>query len=639
VIRLFPAFRERVASPAALPENATMPLSALALALFTLAPISQEIPPETLEAVREAVFGAEAPIGYRAEDLEWRRAPGRLPAFDGWAADVFGFEKAARELGEELAGTEEADSLFHIASNGGGFIYMEHVGDSPGIRGFPDPELPESIVAPIDLFFVGVRIVTDDWRWHAPHFPKGDEALSSRALHYFAGGADESTRGLLADVKRGNIDQAARFFLSSVESLAASIESISVTEEWEGTEFETPCGKVILAGRGDDHHEGGDYLLLIDFGGNDTYAPGNACGRNETPLCAVIDLGGNDIYASGRSLAEAGAGAGIGGIGVLLDVEGDDRYQVTGYGAGFAACGAGILIDRAGDDRYVGDTFTQAVGFLGVGLLLDEAGDDYYELFTFGQGLGLPMGTGLLCDRRGNDEYVARDDELRSPSPQSAEHNVSLAQGCGYAFRTEEDRSSSGGLGILLDQEGDDRYRGAVFAQAIGYWFGVGMLFDLAGNDEYEAVYYGQSASAHFALSYLRDVSGDDHYRTSLSQSLGNGRDLSISIFRDDTGDDHYFAPDRSLGCGDVAGCGLFADLAGRDENELGATTNGGFASYPGAGDDRRRRLPTVGIFLDLGGATDLYGDDRIVNGDKWNRKGKFPRMRGIGIDDGEAPR
>lgn len=616
-----------------------MPLSAHVLSLFTLTPIAQDIPPETLEAVREAAFGVEEPIGYRTEDLEWRRAPGRLPAFDGWAADVFGFEKAARELGEELAGTEDATDLFSIAGNGGGFIYMEHEGDSYPIFGFPDPELPESIAAPIDSFFVGVRIATQSWRLKAPRFPKDDEAFSSRALHYFAGGADECTRDLLAGFKRGNTDVAARHFLFSVERLAAAIESTSVPEEWEGTEFETPCGKVILAGRGDDHHEGGDYLLLIDFGGNDTYAPGNGCGRNETPICAVIDLAGNDTYASGRSLAEAGVGAGIGGIGVLLDVEGDDLYQVAGYGAGFAAGGAGILVDRAGNDRYVGDTFTQAVGFLGVGLLLDEAGDDYYELFTFGQGLGLPMGTGLLCDRAGNDVYVARDDELRSPSPQSAENNVSFAQGCGYAFRTEKDRSSSGGLGILLDQEGDDRYRGAVFAQAIGYWFGVGMLFDLAGNDEYEAVYYGQSASAHFALSYLRDVSGNDHYRTSLSQSLGNGRDLSISVFRDDAGDDHYIAPDRSLGCGDVAGCGLFVDLAGQDAYEFGATTNGGFSSYPGAGDDRRRPLPTVGIFLDLGGATDLYGDDRIVNGDRWSRKGRFQGMRGIGIDDGSAER
>jgi hypothetical protein len=610
--------------------------SLVTVSIFALASTWDDLPGETVGAVREAAFGAGESIGYPSEVLERWRAPGRLPAFDGWAADVFGFEKAARELGEELAGTEDTVDLLTSASDAGGFVDEEKWILGHRILRFPDPVLPESLVDPIDSFFACVRNGDEVWRKAVGRDSNSDASLSKRALRYFGGGADESTRGLMTSFNRARAGGAARRFLRGVEELAAHIDPAAVSDDWAGTEFETPCGRVIVSGHGDDHHTGGDYLLLIDLGGDDTYAAGNACGRNDTPLCAVIDFSGNDSYASGRSLEQAGAGAGIGGIGVLLDLEGDDLYQVAGYGAGFAACGAGILIDRAGNDRYVGDTFTQGVGFLGVGLLLDEAGDDSYELFTFGQGLGLPLGTGLLCDRKGNDLYVARDDELRSPSAQTAEHNVSLAQGCGYAWRTGKDQSSSGGLGILFDQEGDDRYRGAVFAQATGYWFGVGMLFDLAGDDDYQAVYYGQSASAHFALSYLRDVSGNDRYRTTLSQSLGNGRDLSTSVFRDDAGDDYYFAPDRSLGCGDLAGCGFFADLSGEDEYEFGATTNGGHANYPGEPDELRRALPTVGIFLDLGGATDRYGDDRIKNGETWEKKGAFPGMRGIGVDDGE---
>jgi len=320
---------------------------------------------------------------------------------------------------------------------------------------------------------------------------------------------------------------------------------------------------------------------------------------------------------------------------VVVDCQGDDRYLVEHRGAGYAILGAGIVHDRAGNDCYAGVASSIAVALGGLGLVVDAAGDDRYETFGSGQGLGRPYGAGVLLDRAGNDRYVARDDELIAASPQAAAHNLSMAQGAGYGLRhPDRSRSLSGGLGILLDVTGDDEYRAGVFGQAIGYWYGVGMLFDDAGDDRYHAAFYGQSAATHFGLSYLLEASGADEYSTTLSSSMADARDCSVAILRDVEGDDTYRAPQCSLGCGDVVGTGLFIDGGGADTYTHLPGRNAGVVLFESATTEWRIALPTVGIFLDLGGTENSYGAEDSLHGADDRPATRFESMRGYARDE-----
>lgn len=630
----------------------------------TLAQAQAVIPPEIEAEVRAATGGAEAALGYSAEDLAGWRYCARLPLFDTWIGDVVRFEHVGQLLGQRLAAAGTPSALVEEGWLAGGYEIAEAL-EVDAVSGsalealdatlaalweFAGRDAPVAtietecakvdakLVAPLTRFLAAVPGCVDAWALATERIERGDRTVAERALAYFSGGADaDMVRLLEHDFDRAWAGRAAVEFTAAVETLADKLGKLRLSAKMADVRLPTPYGDVFLGGGGKSEYGADALLLLVDVSGHDHYLPGSAYAHGEIPLRGVIDLRGDDTYESRGSVTEAGAGAGIGGVGVLVDLRGDDTYLTERFGGGMGLFGAGVLHDVEGNDRYVGEQHCQGVGMCGVGLLLDREGEDHYELFTYGQGLGLPSGAGLLVDLDGDDDYVARDDELRRPSPQTAEHNVSMAQGCGLGWRGEgAERHASGGLGVLLDHAGDDHYRGAVFAQAVGYWYGVGMLFDLAGDDRYEAVYYGQSASAHFALSYLLDVEGNDDYRTTLSQSLGNGRDLSVAVFHDAAGDDRYFAPDRSLGCGDLDGTGLFLDSGGQDRYEFHTAVNCGLANFGGADPGEfRRTLLTLGIFLDLGGERDEYLREGPNNGDRWVTGGRFEGMKGFGLDQG----
>ncbi|MCX7934825.1 MAG: hypothetical protein N3A66_06150, partial [Planctomycetota bacterium] len=87
---------------------------------------------------------------------------------------------------------------------------------------------------------------------------------------------------------------------------------------------ETPYGYIAVAGAGDNRYEDAPILALIDLGGNDTYIfrrPAETLGRR--PLQIIVDLAGDDLY---QTEGVGGPGAGVLGIGVLIDRQGSDRY-------------------------------------------------------------------------------------------------------------------------------------------------------------------------------------------------------------------------------------------------------------------------------------------------------------------------
>lgn len=60
-----------------------------------------------------------------------------------------------------------------------------------------------------------------------------------------------------------------------------------------------------------------------------------------------------------------------------------------------------------------------------------------------------------------------------------------------------------GGIGILVDLKGNDKYTAGIYAQACGYWYAVGILYDKEGNDYYDAYFFVQSGTAHMGITEL----------------------------------------------------------------------------------------------------------------------------------------
>ncbi|HEY3787643.1 MAG TPA: hypothetical protein VGL71_02255 [Urbifossiella sp.] len=362
--------------------------------------------------------------------------------------------------------------------------------------------------------------------------------------------------------------------------------------------WDTPLGAIDLNGTQDNVYPSGRFLLVIDTGGNDRYGSGTATASATHPISLLLDLAGNDVYEAKNSPA---FGAGILGYGLLLDAAGDDTYRAETLACGVASFGVGILLDRSGKDRYQLDRVGQGAAFHGIGILADLKGDDTYRCFQQAQGFGGVKGCGVLLDREGNDLYEADDAKIRYPSPQSAEHNVSLAQGCAFGRRDHpgEGNSLAGGVGILVDGKGDDRYRCGVFGQGVSYWYALGMLIDLEGRDSYEGAWYCQGSSAHYGVAALVDVAGNDRYLTKLTAGLGEGHDFSIGWFHDVAGDDVYECPGACLGFGMYNGIGIFWDEAGDDAYKSGG------AAFGATGETRPESL-CLGLFFDGGGKNEF---------------------------------
>jgi len=442
-------------------------------------------------------------------------------------------------------------------------------------------------------------------------------------------------------------------------AVAADLASRWLAGEGPAPPFEwrcaTPAGEVLLRGGGDDADgdaDRGPFLLRIDAGGNDAYAAG-AASSPACPISVLLDASGNDSY-EGRAGAPAFA-AGWRGVGILIDLAGDDRYVLgegVSLGLGAGVLGAGVLLDAAGDDRYRGTGLCMGAAAAGFGVLSDLGGSERYHALSWAQGFGFVRGSGLLADLAGDDVYELDDTPGRRPSPQSKEHNVSLGQGAGYGLRSDylDGHSLAGGVGVLADREGADSYSCGVFGQGVGYWMGVGLLLEGGGSDRYSGVWYCQGATAHFAVGILDDASGDDSYAATMNMAQGAGHDYAVGVLLDRRGNDRYDAPNLSLGSGNANGVGLLVDAGGDDSyRSIGLTLGGASVATPADAPSLRHGSLTLGVFLDLGG-TDTYLDREgrphpfAGDGRAWTWAGRsgatpFANERGAGVDAAEAPR
>jgi len=403
------------------------------------------------------------------------------------------------------------------------------------------------------------------------------------------------------------------------------IDCESTLEGFEGdvlATLKTKIGNIVIGGEGPTVYRG-DAAIIIDLGGDDYYAGAVAGSTLESPFSLCIDFAGDDVYACKEDLAQ---GMGILGAGILLDVEGDDTYRSSFFAQGCALLGAGVLADLAGDDTYRGSEFCQGVAMFGVAFVADSGGEDRYAADEFAQGVGLTKGFGAIIEVAGNDSYYAcgKNPDFRDPK----RSYVSMSQGLGFGLRPYGDNpiGTSGGIGLLADASGHDRYTSDYFGQGSSYWFALGILRDKQGCDNYFAGRYSQGAGIHLSLGALIDCEGDDSYIAYLGVSQGCGHDLAYGILEDRGGNDRYVAGMLSMGAGNDVGIGVLFDHGGNDYYAA-RDTSLGRGNY-----HKSRKAGSVGVFLDLGGKDRFIDDtDEPADGKSIARK---DRRIGIFIDE-----
>lgn len=480
----------------------------------------------------------------------------------------------------------------------------------------------------------------------------------------------EASLAKLDTVDLGRITDAAAILAKTIED--ADLGSLP-DATFAAFEAVTPIGAIVVHDSSADSYVKGDLaetaLLLFDLGGDDTYEIPAGASDDKHPVSVAIDVRGKDHYGyaiipdaeDGDLLPSDGKGryhsalppdqdygpitrsrvarqgAGLAGIGMLFDLGAEgDTYQSLAISQGFASMGVGVLYDAGGDDTYAAEVGAQGSAVFGVAALIDRAGNDTYQSFTLSQGFGGAEGAAALVDGEGNDSYLVDSGDPAIGghplyfSPQLPGHgNSSMSQGAAQGRRPssgDDEAYMAGGVGVLRDRLGDDHYAGSVFAQGAGYWQGLGMLLEGGGDDTYDAFWYIQGASAHFALGVFLEQGGSDQYNLTLlpaATSIGLGHDFSAALHIDEGGDDHYRAPGLSLGSGNINGIGCLVNIGGDDLYEAAGDPTLGAGNYSAEapfGEDRQD-APTIGIFVDVGGA-DTYtvgGVDRALNDSTWS--------------------
>jgi hypothetical protein len=382
----------------------------------------------------------------------------------------------------------------------------------------------------------------------------------------------------------------------------------------------TPLGTILLTDAGSDVVPEGDYLLICDFGGNDKYTAGGGS-KPSLSVSVLVDLAGDDTY--GDSLSSRQFGSGICGIGVCIDVDGNDHYNSERLSQGVGIFGTGILCDFAGTDDYRLTVSGQGCGYFGVGMLVDREGNDTYYITGDGQGAGgIGGGIGVLVDYQGNDHYTAEPFATianRGDYHSQGKINANNAQGWGGGRRGDgsDGHSWAGGLGALIDCFGDDDYYSGNWTLGVGYWFGIGFVYDVNGNDTYKSCYFTQASGAHYCIGAMFDESGNDTHELfeTAGAGLSFGWDFAVTLLVDWGGNDSYTGKIISIANAQIRSNSFLFDFGGDDLYQLNSGTDGmGDATFR---DDYRTPRPTVAFTWyaeSYGVLIDVRGNDRYLD-------------------------
>ncbi len=404
--------------------------------------------------------------------------------------------------------------------------------------------------------------------------------------------------------------------------------------------LDTPMGQIVVDTTGrDDTHRLRDPLLILDVGGDDVY---EFLPRSEKHRISVLlDHKGNDRYNA--TVSGSDPSAATLGYGILWDTEGDDQYLGTRHAQASALFGAALLVDGGGHNSFTANSHAQAHAIAGFAVLSGGPGSDHYSAQASAQGSAGPEGVAALIEPAGRDRYTLDNVPLIRPSPQLPDRNASMGQGAGRGIRGDfaDGRSTTGGIGILLDMAGDDHYLAQVFAQGVGYHEGLGILIDDDGDDTFEAAWYAMGSAAHRGAGLLlkRGI-GNDHFRASHIMAMGAANDFSVGVFLDEGGNDHYELGDLGLGGANDNSVALFMDVKGDDHYRVKDASCRAFGvAQIGRWGTVREDLLNLGLFMDLSGK-DSYSDpcQGTGNDTEWSAKRTWPQLRlrsevGAGLD------
>lgn len=320
------------------------------------------------------------------------------------------------------------------------------------------------------------------------------------------------------------------------------------------------AGWVVFGGTGTNRYDMTRLAAVFDPGGDDVYGWSSL---QKPRVQLVIDAGGNDRHVGHVAAA-------LLGVCVVIDRSGDDVYESDRtLSIAAAAGGVAVLIDEAGNDRYTGTTWTCGGAIHGAACLIDRVGNDQYAAADTSQGIGGPGGVGVLIDLAGDDRYHA-DGQTPSAYGQKGEF-YAMSQGIGLGLRGYD----SGGIGVLIDQRGDDEYTAGEFSQGGGYFFGLGILRDEAGRDRYTGRRYAQGFGCHQAVGILVDAGGDDQYVARTAANQGAAWDISVGMLIDRSGNDSYRGGGIAQGSAAMQGFAVLLDLGGDDVYEAATPSQG----------------------------------------------------------------
>ncbi|MCB1185818.1 hypothetical protein KDL29_01515 [bacterium] len=429
--------------------------------------------------------------------------------------------------------------------------------------------------------------------------------------------------------------------------------------------IQTEYGQMALGTYGDDTYTG-DFAIVIDPGGNDTYrncrigaaygrrsfGPRLADGLEATGMSAdfsplgdgsfgfFLDLGGDDLYDCAD--VDITLGAAVLGTGLFYDLGGgDDRYYAGSVSLGAAMCGVACFYDDGGSDSYDGKAYCQGAAGFGTALMYDGAQDstpqfdiaegnegeidayerdpnanpdilsavdnDSYSAWSEAQAFARTSGIALCINQRGNEVYEAGGVYLHAPL--FGDRYQSFSQGFAIG---ERDIDYAGGIAMLIDYEGNDRYLGDIYNQGVGYWYSGGFLWDGAGNDLYEMTQYGQGSGIHLAVGGLVDVAGSDTYVMHSGLGQGGSHDFAASILHDRGGDDRYFGNTSCNGTGLTNSVGIHIDRSGNDT--YASRKDGGLNAGRPA-----RDTASIGVLVDLAGTDSYLADGNQADSSMWS--------------------
>ncbi len=553
----------------------------------------------------------------------------RLVYFLGVDRKITGFRNYSTNLAPVISGEDPlANALRRVREVAGVGMNDLAFGGEYGADSIPDIDL-----IPREFHTVLAKLVLnilDAYRW----WQVAVRNINSDAAARLAAADDPSKYGqdsefhpefddVAATVDEHSLYYSAMKLADAAQKAAVELDSILNSHKPPKFvfRFDTPIGEVVIAGSGDDKFEfNTPPALYIDLGGDDEVHGPVAVGRYpDVPVSVAIDMGGNDRYFSDSAVSQ---GVGIIGNGVLVDWHGNDCYAGARGAQGFGIFGLGFLFDNEGDDEYQAELAAQGAGTNGIGILADRHGDDSFYIYGQGQGAGLAGGIGVLADRYGNDSYTAEPySSVFDLGDYHSKHRINAngAQGYGGGRRGDgsDGHSYAGGLGALVDVEGDDRYYSGNWTLGIGYWYGIGLLWDGGGNDLYHSCYFTQGSGAHYAIGALFDEGGNDRHELyeTAGAALGFGWDFVDAIMFDRSGNDFYDARIISFGVAEIRSNAFFIDLEGDDEYRAdSATLKFGAADYRKSYEVPNRYSPfghmrhssEFGIFID-GGGNDSY--------------------------------